>query len=347
MCLKSLEALFWHLVQKLPLSYILYTPAYEDDNSKHIYISYTGIEMYDNTKIQSKLDMEKIMMHRRRFSQHRVFYINKEEKMDSFFSVINEKIAVTSPCLYFYFMNNGKVLGSIYFGCDSKNEFSQEDIDNMSLLWDPLFFVVKAYVQQNRYEKIISAIQEKNKNLEERIRGFNTDIIGINSGLKNVALEVKRLAPFDISVLILGETGTGKDIFASELHRLSSRSKKNFVAINCGGIAPTLIDSELFGYAKGAFTGAFKDYKGRFERANGGTLFLDEVAELPLESQTRLLRVIQNHMVERLGGNAPIAVDFRLVAATNKNLLEMVKQGRFRNEKVYAIPVIFIIGWRA
>ncbi|MCQ2444128.1 MAG: sigma-54 dependent transcriptional regulator [Mailhella sp.] len=339
---KSLRDLFWLLIRKIPLTYILFTPAYEDEVSKHVFVSYSGAVLQENTRGSNQLDMRKIMEHRRRFSKSKIHYIRADDAYCPIFPVISEDIKISAPCLYFYFFHNGTVHGSIYFGCDASNKFSRDDISFLRLLWNPLFFVIKSYVQQKRYEKTIDMVRSRNKTLQDQIRGFKSDIVGINSGLRSVAQEIRRLAPFDISVLIIGETGTGKDIFASELHRLSPRSKRNFVPVNCGGIAPSLIDSELFGYAKGAFTGAFKDYKGRFERANGGTLFLDEIAELPLEAQTRLLRVIQNHTVERLGGSEAIPVDFRLVAATNKDLMELVRKGEFREDLYFRLAGVTV-----
>lgn len=180
-----------------------------------------------------------------------------------------------------------------------KNEFTPKQRHFLERLWNPLYFITRFFHQQSQLESILKITQENNISLRKQVSGF-PEIIGANSGLKDVAKEIRLLAPFDIPVLLTGESGTGKDLFATELHRLSPRRNKPFVAVNCGGIAPTLLDSELFGYTKGAFTGALKDYKGRFERAQGGTVFLDEIAELPLDAQTRLLRVIQNHVVENL-----------------------------------------------
>jgi transcriptional regulator with GAF, ATPase, and Fis domain len=150
---------------------------------------------------------------------------------------------------------------------------------------------------------------------------------------------IKRVAPTTTTVLISGETGTGKDLIAYAIHRNSPRRDNPFVKINCAAIAENLIESELFGYEKGAFTGAVSTKPGRFELADKGTLFLDEVGEIPRDMQVKLLRVIQDHEFERVGGLRTIKVDVRLIAATNRNLLQDVKDGRFREDLYYRLNV--------
>lgn len=338
---ESLNAIFLYLADILPLTYLFYTPPYESQESNHIHISREGVRLFKNIKTPTRAQINRIFEHRAKFSSDKVFYIKSSKDMDAFFNIITSQVKIESPCLYFYFLYGGQVQGSIYFGCSSENEFSAEEIRFLKKLWKPLYFIIRFHYQQQRMEKVLELTQENNRVLRKQISGF-ADIVGANSGLKDVAREIRMLAPFDIPVLLTGETGTGKDLFATELHRLSPRGDKPFVAVNCGGIAPTLLDSELFGYTKGAFTGAFKDYKGRFERAQGGTLFLDEIGELPLDAQTRLLRVIQNHTVERLGGSAPIPVDFRIVCATNKDLQQMVQQGTFREDLYFRLAGVTV-----
>ena len=138
--------------------------------------------------------------------------------------------------------------------------------------------------------------------------------------MKRVLDLVRQVAPLNNTVLLQGETGTGKEVIANEIHYASPRKDGPFIKVNCGAIPDNLLDSELFGHEKGAFTGATGEKKGRFERANGGTIFLDEIGELPHQAQVRLLRVLQSREIERVGGTAPIPVDIRIIAATHRNL---------------------------
>jgi transcriptional regulator with PAS, ATPase and Fis domain len=150
---------------------------------------------------------------------------------------------------------------------------------------------------------------------------------------------IERVAPTDSTVLIVGETGTGKDLVAETVHQLSRRGRKPFLPINCGAVAPTLIESELFGHERGSFTGADRMRKGIFERADAGTLFLDEITEMPLELQVKLLRVLESGTVQRIGGETLHKVDVRLVAATNRNPKKAVTEGKLREDLLYRLLV--------
>ena len=153
----------------------------------------------------------------------------------------------------------------------------------------------------------------------------------------------RKVAPLDSPVLLLGETGTGKDVLANVIHYSSSRCDGPLISVNCGAIPDTLIDSELFGHEKGAFTGATSKKRGRFERADKGTIFLDEIGELPPQAQVRLLRVLQNSEFERVGGSEPVSVDVRIISATNRNLEKMVKDGAFREDLWFRLNVFPIV----
>jgi chemotaxis protein methyltransferase CheR len=165
------------------------------------------------------------------------------------------------------------------------------------------------------------------------------NIVGQSDGLNYVLYKVEQIASNDTTVLVLGETGTGKELVARAIHGLSPRKDRTLVKVNCATLPSNLIESELFGHEKGAFTGAHARQLGRFEVADGGTLFLDEIGELPLELQPKLLRVIQDGEFERLGSSGTIKVDVRVIAATNRNLEEEVRQGRFREDLWYRLSI--------
>jgi sigma-54 specific flagellar transcriptional regulator A len=168
-------------------------------------------------------------------------------------------------------------------------------------------------------------------------------LVGHSAHARKIKSMIKQVANSDSTVLILGQSGTGKDVIASCIHQLSNRKSNPFVPINCGAIPSELIESELFGHEKGAFTGALARRAGRFEIANTGTLFLDEIGDMPLLMQVKLLRVIQDRIIERVGGNVTVPVNVRLIAATNKNLEDLIQQNRFREDLFYRLNVFPIL----
>jgi DNA-binding NtrC family response regulator len=164
-------------------------------------------------------------------------------------------------------------------------------------------------------------------------------IVGEHSGMLEAARQMQRIAPTDSTVLLLGESGTGKELFARAIHQLSPRASKPFVALNCAAIPEGLIENELFGHERGAFTGADSRKAGRFELAHAGTIFLDEIGELPAASQGKLLRVLEENVIERLGGSGPLPVDVRVIAATNRELERAAEAGEFRRDLYYRLAV--------
>ena len=198
--------------------------------------------------------------------------------------------------------------------------------------------VLKVVLQRAAY---LSNIERENRKLQQK-SGLNEfeGLIGDSTQMQDVFRMIRRVGPSDVPVLITGESGTGKELVARAIHRQSLRKEQAFVAINCGAIPETLLESELFGYEKGAFTGAVQQRKGRIESAQGGTLFLDEIGDIPLALQVKLLRFLQDHQIQRLGGKETIAVDTRVLAATNIDLQKAIGEGRFREDLYYRLCVV-------
>lgn len=194
-------------------------------------------------------------------------------------------------------------------------------------------------VMENEKERLKELKLYYKMEWDAKVHNFG-DIIGDSKKMKNVYKIIDRIAPSDVTVLVRGETGTGKELVAAAIHKRSSRQEGPFVKLNCAAITDTLLESELFGHEKGAFTDAKETRKGRFELADGGTLFLDEIGDISASAQVKLLRVLQEKEFERVGGSKTIKVDVRLVAATNRDLEKMVKDGEFREDLYYRLNVI-------
>jgi len=190
----------------------------------------------------------------------------------------------------------------------------------------------------------LKAVKDENRYLKDQLKQKTKthSIIGNSLQIQELIRMIGKVAPLNTTVMIIGETGTGKELVAQAIHQYSNRSDKKFISINCGGLPETLLESTLFGYEKGAFTGAFKRTKGVFEEAEGGTLFLDEIGETSPALQVRLLRVLQEKMFQRVGGTENINSNVRIISATNKDLLNEVKAGRFREDLLYRLNVIML-----
>jgi len=209
-------------------------------------------------------------------------------------------------------------------------------------------FVVKPW----HNEKLITTIKEtlKRKSNKTAITPFSTadsiigkELLGDSEVMQQIFYKIEKIAPTDANILILGENGTGKDLIAKAIHQQSLRNTKPYIKVDVGALTESLFESELFGHKKGAFTDAREDRPGRFEAANGGTLFLDEISNIPLHLQAKLLSVLQNRQVTRLGSNEPIPVDIRLICATNASLNELANENRFRKDLIYRINTVEII----
>jgi two-component system NtrC family response regulator len=202
---------------------------------------------------------------------------------------------------------------------------------------EELRVLLRRALHVGRLERL-NAAQMPTRRGEQRL-GY---LLGQSPQMRSIFQLIKRIAPADVAVLILGDSGTGKELVARELRRLSRRANKPFVSINCGAIPENLLESELFGHERGSFTGAYTSRPGRLELADGGIVFLDEIGEMPLALQVKLLRFLQDHEIERVGGRSAIRLDVRVIAATNRDLEQEVKAGRFREDLYYRLSVVNI-----
>jgi len=235
----------------------------------------------------------------------------------------------------------GATLGTLNLGSRKENFFAPGDLQFYSQVAGQIAIALDNALSYQRIEELNAQLAEEKVYLEDEIRTDNRfeEIVGQSRALKAVLKQVETVAPTDSTVLILGETGSGKELVARAIHDLSSRRQGTFVKLNCAAIPTGLLESEMFGHEKGAFTGAIAQRIGRFELAHRGTMFLDEVGEIPLELQTKLLRVLQEREFERLGSSRTIRTDARLVAATNRDLAAMVEERLFRADLYYRLNV--------
>jgi formate hydrogenlyase transcriptional activator len=232
-------------------------------------------------------------------------------------------------------------LGTLALGRREDKAFSQDDVDFLSQVAKQIAIAVENAEAYRKIADLKDKLAQEKLYLEDEIRNeLNfAEIVGQGAALRRALGQVETVAPTVSTVLIHGETGTGKELIARAIHDRSPRSGGAFVKLNCAAIPTGLLESELFGHEKGAFTGAVTQRIGRFELANGGTIFLDEVGEIPLELQPKLLRVLQEREFERLGSGRTLRTDARLIAATNRDLSAMVEEGKFRSDLFYRLNV--------
>ncbi len=241
----------------------------------------------------------------------------------------------------------GKVVGVL---SADKKVSGRESLDDYTRFLNMIAtLIANSFSLERQIEKEREDLRSEKLALEMELKRIYGDlkiegVVGRSREILRVLELVHRVAPTSATVLLRGESGVGKEVFARAIHYLSPRSDKPFIVVNCGAIPEHLLEAELFGYEKGAFTGAYSSKKGKFELADGGTLFLDEVGDLPLPLQVKLLRALQEKEIERVGGTRPIKVDVRIISATNRNLEEMVREGAFREDLYYRLNVfpIFI-----
>jgi len=232
-------------------------------------------------------------------------------------------------------------LGTLTVGTVQPEAFTPAAVEMIEEVARQVAMAVANALAFREIAQLTEKLAEERLYLESEIRTEHPfeEIVGESRPLRDALRHVETVAPTDATVLVLGETGTGKELIARAIHDRSGRRERTFVKINCAAIPSGLLESELFGHERGAFTGAIAQKSGRFEVAHGGTLFLDEVGEIPLELQPKLLRVLQEQEFERVGGTRTIKVDVRLVAATNRDLARLVGEQRFRDDLYYRLNV--------
>jgi len=235
----------------------------------------------------------------------------------------------------------GKSIGTLNVGSTERNQYSDEDLETLQETANQVALAVANMLSYEEIVELKGRLENENVYLQEEIRTEHNfeEIIGNSPALLAALRKVEQVAPTDSTVLINGETGTGKELIARAIHDRSARKNRPLLKVNCSAISAGLVESELFGHVKGAFTGAFERHIGRFELADGGTIFLDEIGELPLGTQVKLLRVLQEREFEPVGSNRPVKVDVRVIAATNRNLPESIKAGDFRSDLYYRLNV--------
>jgi transcriptional regulator with GAF, ATPase, and Fis domain len=234
-------------------------------------------------------------------------------------------------------IDRGQLIGLIYVGNENvANLFERRHLDLLTVFASQASLIIANAI-------MVRSLQLDKELLSERISEMRFGrIIGACDAMKEIYRTVEKVAPTTVNVLVIGQTGTGKELIAHEIHRRSPRAEKPFVTINCGAIPESLLESELFGHVKGAFTGANQTRQGKFQAADGGTIFLDEIGEMPVNLQVKLLRVLQEHTVTKVGATSPEKIDIRVVAATNKDLDKAVREGEFREDLYYRLNVVLL-----
>ena len=270
-----------------------------------------------------------------------VLIINQPDEISSLrFLNKSAGFSLNSSIIILRLSISGSRIGFFMVGTQGTNQYTKTHTDLLRIIHPPLSICMANALKNQELVRLKDILYDNNRFFQCELNDLSgTEIIGANGGLRPVMEMVRRVAQLGSPIFLEGETGVGKGLIANTLHRMSKRSEGPFISINCGAIPDSLLDSELFGHEKGSFTGAIGQKRGRFERAHKGTIFLDEVGELPHQAQVRLLHVLQNKEIERVGGTQTIPVDIRIISATNRNLEEMVKAGKFREDLWYRLNV--------
>ena len=282
----------------------------------------------------------------RAFTDRETLVLNRLETND-FVPEVTRRLrglGLKSAC-WLPLMAGDRVLGALSVGVRRADAFAENDVHLLKEVANQIAIAIDNALTFRNITELKDRLGEEKRYLEEELRTVYNfeEIVGESAGLKRVLKQAETVAPTDATVLILGETGTGKELVARAIHNMSARRERTFVKLNCAAIPTGLLESELFGHEKGAFTGAIAQKVGRAELAHQGTLFLDEVGDIPLELQPKLLRLLQEKEFERLGGTRTVSIDVRLIAATNRDLGQMVAEQRFRSDLYYRLNVFPVL----
>lgn len=277
-----------------------------------------------------------------RFDRHAPYIVDSNDELHRRLTELSKLRGYSTLAVPLW--KDKEMLGFLLMIATGNDQYKQAHVDLFRPIAKSAAIAMANALAHENLLRYSDTLLDENRFLSKELHNASrVEIIGANGGLKHVLELVNQVAPLNNTVLLLGETGTGKEVIANTIHFASPRKDGPFIKVNCGAIPENLIDSELFGHEKGAFTGATGEKKGRFERANGGTIFLDEIGELPQQAQVRLLRVVQNREIERVGGTRPIPVDIRIIAATHRNLEQMVSENKFREDLWFRLNVFPLI----
>jgi len=336
------------LTSFLPFDFVMIDTDLREESGAIFRYQRKGFDEYveydsQNPQDQCEISIADIKSARRTNSQSRTaYFLNTDELLkDAADDPVRAKIVKTKNFkakLWLPFLKSGEVEMAMVFYCRNEERYTSDHLTLILSVQDLLAEVVRGVrvsLSETGFANKSSASVAPNQLLKPKVEG----IIGQSPRLLEALDKVLQVAPYDNTVLILGETGVGKEGIVKAIHRLSARKTKPLIKVNCAAIPINLVESELFGHEKGAFTGALERRIGKFEQAAGGTLFLDEIGELPMEVQTKLLRAIQEKEIERVGGRTIIHVDVRIITATNRDLLDEIANGRFRLDLYYRINV--------
>ena len=277
--------------------------------------------------------MERIEINNRPYSDPKIMDLLRRMGREPDFSMMRMRLEL-----------EGKRVGVLDASADGNDRYTDDHARLLLLLHEPFAIAMANALEHQEVHRLKDMLADDNRYLQQQLQELSgEEIIGADFGLREIMNMVRQVAPLDSPVLLMGETGVGKEVIANAIHQSSPRRDGPLIKVNCGAIPENLLDSELFGHEKGSFTGAITQKRGRFERADQGTIFLDEIGELPPQAQVRLLNVLQNREIERVGGTKSIPVDIRILSATHRNLEEMIRSGQFREDLWFRLNVFPIM----